>query len=224
MWKSYFRVVLICNLFIYRYIIGTIIEQNMSINQIKKIREKLDAYREVFVPRKVLEKLITKFAPSYTVSDLCRKKVISPLKRWWDIYINNLTREIQDPYQTARLYFEDDLYAFGGLGVYASYGYSTQVIEWYTVYNTRVSGERIIGKMKYIFRKQRESFFYGIITEKNKFWNYQMLSRERAFIQMLREWKIWKSIPANIDREKLLELAKKYTSIALYKQIQSLCS
>ena len=71
----------ICNLFIYRYNIVTLIEQTMSINQIKKIREKLDLYREVFVPREVLEKLITKFAPSYTISDLCRKKVISPLKR-----------------------------------------------------------------------------------------------------------------------------------------------
>lgn len=50
-------------------------------NQIKKIREKLDAYREVFIPRETLEKLLIKFAPSYTVTDLCRKKVIAPLKR-----------------------------------------------------------------------------------------------------------------------------------------------
>ena len=214
----------VCNLFIYRYNIVTLIEQTMSINQIKKIREKLDLYREVFVPREVLEKLITKFAPSYTISDLCRKKVISPLKRWGDIYINNLSRDIQDPYQTAKLYFTDELYAFGGLGVYASYGYSTQVIEWYTVYNTRISGERIIGNSKFIFHKQRESFFYGITMGKNKFWSYQMLSRERAFIQMFREWKTWKSIPKDIDTKKLLELAKKHTSVLLYKKIQSLCS
>lgn len=196
----------------------------MSINQIKKIREKLAFYEEVFIPRAVLEKLILKFAPSYTISDLCRKKVISPLKRWGDIYINNLSRDIQDPYQTAKLYFEDELYAFGGLGVYASYGYSTQVIEWYTVYNTRISGERIIGNSKFIFRKQRESFFYGITSAKNKFGSYQILSRERAFIQMLREWKTWNTIPKDIDTKKLLDLAKKYASAKIYKQIQSLCS
>lgn len=28
---------------------------------------------------------------------------------------------------------------FGGLGVYQMYGYSTQLIEWYTVYNTQIS-------------------------------------------------------------------------------------
>ena len=85
------------------------------------------------------------------------------------------------------LYFEGALYAFGGLGVYASYGYSTQVIEWYTVYNTQVSGERIIGQVKFIFIKQRESFFYGITTSENKLGSYRILSRERALIQMTRE-------------------------------------
>lgn len=196
----------------------------MPINQIKKIREKLDLFTEVFVPREALEKLISKFAPSYTISDLCRKKVISPLKRWWDTYINNLSREIQDPYKTAKLYFWDDIYAFGGLGVYASYGYSTQVIEWYTVYNTRVSGERIIGNVKFIFRKQRQSFFYGIATAENKFWSYQVLSRERAFIQMLQEGKAWKRVPPDIDQKKLLDLARDHTSSTFYKKIQTLCS
>ena len=141
----------------------------MMINQIKIIREKLDLYRKLFIEREVLEKLLDKFAPSYTITDLCRKKVISPLKRGGDTYINNLSREIQDPYQTIALYFQNDIYAFGGLGVYASYGYSTQVIEWHTVYNTRFSGDRIIGNVKYIFIKQRESFFYGITTGKNTF-------------------------------------------------------
>jgi hypothetical protein len=53
----------------------------MAINQIQKIREKLDLYGEIFVPRAVLDKLISKFAPNYSVTDLCRKKVISPLRR-----------------------------------------------------------------------------------------------------------------------------------------------
>jgi hypothetical protein len=172
----------------------------------------------------VLDKLISKFAPNYSVTDLCRKKVISPLRRWGDIYVNNLSREIQDPYQTARLYFDGDTYAFGGLGIYASYGYSTQVIEWYTVYNTRVSGERIIGNSKFIFIKQRESFFYGITTGSNKFWEYQMFSRERAVIQMIREWKKWKEIPQNIDQKKLLELAKQYASQKIYNTLLLLCS
>lgn len=196
----------------------------MAINQIQKIREKLDLYGKIFVPREVLDKLIVKFAPSYSISDLCRKKVTSPLKRWGDIYLNNLSRDIQDPYQTARLYFDGDTYAFGGLGIYASYGYSTQVVEWYTVYNTRVSGERIIGSAKFICIKQRESFFYGITTGSNTFWEYQMFSRERALIQMIREWKIWRVIPENINRKKLINLAKQYASKKIYNTISLLCS
>ncbi len=74
---------------------------------------------------------------------------------------------------------------FGGLGVYQMYGYSTQLIEWHTVYNTQISGERIIGKTKYIFRKQRESFFYGVTTAESGNITYRVMSRERALIQML---------------------------------------
>ncbi|MDD2745516.1 MAG: hypothetical protein PHU93_03170 [Candidatus Gracilibacteria bacterium] len=211
-------------MFLFRYNIVTFFEQMMNNNQIKIIREKLVLYRNVFIPKELLEKILMKFAPSYTITDLCRKKVIRPLKRGGDTYINTLSQEFQDPYQTAAKYFDGELYAFGGLGVYASYGYSTQVIEWYTVYNTQVSGKRIIGNAKYIFRKQRESFFYGITTEKNIFGKYQILSKERAFIQMLREGKIWKSLPKNIDREKLLKLAKQHASVAIYQKIQSLYS
>jgi hypothetical protein len=196
----------------------------MVTNQIKKIREKLDSYGKIFISRENLEKLTTKFSPSYTVTDLCRKKVITPIKRSGNMYINNMSKEVQDPYQTASLYFQGEIYTFGGLGVYATYGYSTQMIEWYTVYNTHVSGKRIIGNVKFIFLRQREWFFYGITTASNKFGQYQVMSPERAFIQMLREGKKWEEIPNNIDRKILLSLSKQYASKALYAKILALCS
>ena len=191
-------------------------------NQIKKIREKLDLYTKKYIDREMLEKILIKFGPSYSVQDISRKWLITPLKRG-KYSINNMSREIQDPHKTADMYFEWETYAFGWLGVYAMYGYSTQVIEWYTVYNTKISGNRIIGNAKFIFSKQRESFFYGIISEKNMNGSYKVLSRERAFIQMLKEWKTYKTLPSNIDARKLLVLAKNHTSKALLSEISRLC-
>ena len=205
------------------YIIVTYYEQFIMNNQIKKIREKLDLYAKKYIDREMLEKILTKFGPSYSVQDISRKWLITPLKRG-KYYMNNLSREYKDPFKTADMYFEWDIYAFGWLGVYAMYGYSTQVIERYTVYNTKISGERIIGNVKFIFSKQRESFFYGIVSKKNNIGTYKVMSPERAFIQMLKEWKTFKNIPENIDASKLLTLAKKYATKNLFDEISQLCS
>ncbi|MFZ2256398.1 MAG: hypothetical protein WAW59_07055 [Patescibacteria group bacterium] len=42
-------------------------------NAIAKMREKLTLYREAYISVDMLEKLLAKFAPSYTTSDLCDK-------------------------------------------------------------------------------------------------------------------------------------------------------
>jgi hypothetical protein len=163
-----------------------------------------------------------KFAPSYNISQLCDTGMITPIKRWKS-YINNVNRDIENPYKIADMYFEWGKYMFGGLGIYNMYGYSTQLIEWHTVYNTKVTGERIIGKTKFIFRKQRENFFYWEITQKSGEYIYQTMSPERAFIKMIQEWKIWKKIPENIDKNKLLQLSEKYSTKTLYNSVKKIC-
>ena len=191
--------------------------------QLSRIREKLDLIWEKYLVKATLDRLIEKFAPSYTISQLCDTGMISPLKRWVR-YINNINREIEDPYRIANLYFWLETYMFGGLGVYQMYGYSTQLIEWHTVYNTQISWERIIGKTKFIFRKQRESFFYGVTTAESGDITYRVMSRERALIQMLWEWKTFRTLPRGIDRDTLIEMAEKYTSKATLAIIKNLCS
>ena len=113
---------------------------------------------------------------------------------------------------------------FGGLGVYNMYGYSTQLIEWYTVYNTQISGSRIIGKTKYIFQKERPSFFYGITTAVSNQITYKVMSRERAFIQMLREGKTFRTLPQGIERNTLKEMAERYATKSITETIRNLCS
>jgi hypothetical protein len=50
------------------------------------------------------------------------------------------------------------------------------------------------------------------------------MSRERAFIQMLQEGKIWKKLPENIDVKKLLSLAEAYSTKNIYNSIKKICS
>jgi hypothetical protein len=49
--------------------------------QLSRIREKLDLIGEKYLVKATLDRLIEKFAPSYTISQLCDTGMISPLKR-----------------------------------------------------------------------------------------------------------------------------------------------
>lgn len=189
-------------------------------NQISKIREKLRLYDKKFIEKDILVKILTKFAPSYNIKDISSLWLISPLKRW-KLYINNLSNKLEVPFVIADLYFEGKDYTFGWLWVYNSYWFSTQVIEWNTVYNTKISWDRIIWKTKFIFKKEKPGFFYGIITKNSWKNKYKVFSIERAFIQLLKEWKSFKELPENVDKEKLLKMAKKYVPKTIFSKIEN---
>lgn len=191
-------------------------------NQISIIRDKLRIYDEKFIEKEKIDKLLSKFAPSYKIKDITSLWLISPLKRW-QTYINNLSNKLEDPFVVADLYFGWKDYAFGWLWVYNMYWFSTQVVEWYTVYNKMLSGDRIIWKTKFIFKKQKPNFFYWIITKKSWDSSYLVFSPERAFIQLLKEWKIFNELPKNIDKDNLLKLAKKYAPKTIFSKIEKLC-
>lgn len=191
-------------------------------NQIAIIRDKLRLYDKKYIEKELLNKILFKFAPSYTIKDISWLWLISPLKRW-KIYINNLSNFLEDPFLVADLYFEWKDYAFWWLWVYNMYWFSTQVIEWYTVYNTKISWDRIIWKTKFIFKKEKPNFFYWIINKKSIDYEYKIFSIERAFIQLLKEWKTFNELPKNIDKENLLKMAKKYAPKTIFSKIEKLC-
>ena len=192
-------------------------------NQIKIIRDKLTAYSKVFIDKELLNKLLTKFAPSYKISDLTLKWLIIPVKRGKS-YINTFSKNAQDHFQVGDLYFEWKDYMFGGLGLYNQYWFSAQVVEWHTVYNTTVSWKRIIWKNKFIFKKQIKSFFYWAYTL--KYWNASciIMSPERAFIQFVKDWMEVLDIPNRVNKEKLLIMSKKNASKRVHNIIKNLCS
>jgi len=41
------------------------------INKIAKIREKLDLYGKPYITEELLQKLLDKFAPNYTITNIC---------------------------------------------------------------------------------------------------------------------------------------------------------
>ena len=190
-------------------------------NTIKILREKL-SWSEKILTREFLEKILEKFWKNYKIKDLITLKLISTIKKW-KYYLNNLNNEFENPYEIAKKYFEWETYMFWWLQVYNKYWFSTQVPEWYTVYNKKISADRIIWKTKFIFKKQRDSFFYWKILNKDWKNKYYIMSKERAFIELLREWKIFKQLPYWVDKEKLKKLAKKYASKNIQSKIEKLC-
>lgn len=191
-------------------------------NTIERVREKLRLYDEGIVEKEMLEKILSKFAPNYTISQISNLWLITPLKRG-KYYFNNLGRKSVNPYIVWALYMQGKTYCYGWLWVYNLYGFTTQLADWKTIYNTQISGKKIIWKYRIIFKRQRESFFYGIETKSQNGIKYHIMSPERAFIERLKEWVLFTELPKNVDSKKLLSLTKNNASQTLFSQIKKLC-
>ena len=151
------------------------------INKIAKIREKLDLYWESYVKEEFLQKILDKFAPNYTITQLCNIWLITPIKRG-KVYINNKYNAYVNPFVVWDLYMGKELYMFWWLWIYNRYSLTEQVAERYTIYNTKISWKKIIWNSKFIFVRQRENFFYWWKKEKFKEYSYETMTIERAFI------------------------------------------
>ncbi len=191
-------------------------------NKIAIIREKLEVYSKAYISSEKLSRLLEKFAPNYSISQLCNYGLISPIKRGkW--YMNKRSRDFINPYIVGSLYMWDDLYMYGWMSVYNSYWISEQISEKYTIYNTKISGEKTIWNIPFIFKRQRASFFYGILDKEINGDIYKVMSPERAYIQALKEKKRFQELPINIDKDKLLALANNNASKTIITTIKRLC-
>ncbi len=192
-------------------------------NIIALVREKLDLYRKPYIDTGYLQKILDKFAPNYTIKQLCNLDIIRPIKRGkW--YLNRKSRDFINPFVVGALYMGDEMYVFGGMSVYNRYSLSEQIAEVYTIYNTKTSWEKEIAGIRYNFIRQRESFFYGIEKEKIEDYEYHIMSPERAYIQMIREGKSFSFIPKNIQKEEVIRLAEQNASKSLQSLIKKYVS
>jgi hypothetical protein len=72
-------------------------------NKIAIIREKLEVYSKAYISSEKLSRLLEKFAPNYSISQLCNYGLISPIKRGkW--YMNKRSRDFINPYIVGSLY------------------------------------------------------------------------------------------------------------------------
>ena len=192
------------------------------------LKQKLHYYTKSVIDKATLLEIIKKRTPGYTIAEACKRGIVSPLKKWSYYFIerpgNNYGIFPKSlPYEVGAYYCEWIPYAFGGLGMYNAYGFTTQLAERYTIYNTHYVWEKRIGKFKYIFKKVRESFFWWI--EEYKDYGAKVLSPERALIQLIKEgWskEFLKQKPYWIKINILLELASKHASKTLLSNIKLL--
>lgn len=192
--------------------------------KISLLKERLRISNKKILDKDIVQKMIDKFVPGYKVSDLCNRKLIMPIKKWED-YLNLFYSGFIDPYIIWAIYFGNKPYVFGWLQLNNVYHFTTQVAERYTIYNTIKSGKKIIWNAKFIFKQVKPSFFYGIKKKKINWYTINIMSSERALIQMIREWsslEFVKSLPDNINKDKIVELAQKHTNKKILEKINAL--
>lgn len=72
--------------------------------------------------------------------------------------------------------------------------------------------------------RQREGFFYGLETKKKGDFSYNIMTPERALIELIKEKKTFTVLPYGIRRAELKKLAKENTSQSINNVIEKLCS
>ncbi len=187
-------------------------------NQIKLIEEKLSIYNKPFIDAGFLQKILDKFAPQYKPYHLSAKWLISVIKNW-ELYKNNLYSWYVSRYTIIALYMKWSEYMIWWLFAYNQYGFTTQLPNRRTVYNTVYSGQRKIAWAQIIFRRVRPSFFRGKTRRQSQDVYYYLMSRERSLIQLLIETKwnpefrddiMYQINQGSIDKAKLLSLTHTY--------------
>jgi len=190
----------------------------------KDISKRLKIYWQPFLKKELLDKMIEKIAPTYTVAELCKRGLVIPIKKW-KIYINNSTNRSINQYVVGALYFEWQPYMFGWLHMYNAYHFTTQIAERYTIYNSTISAKKVIGRSKFIFKKVRPSFFYGSVRKKIDWYRVNLMSPERALIELLRQTanpEFVKVLPGNVSKDKIINMAKKYSSKIVLQRVMNL--
>ena len=200
-----------------------------TVNQIRLIQEKLRYYNKPFIEYSLLEKIVKRFAPGYQIYNLSDRNIVSPIKSW-KIYRNNLYTWHVSWYSILWKYMEGKTYMLGGMHIYNRYGYTTQLADRITVYNTSILWKKKIAWAKFIFRKVRKSFFWWKKRKQSQDVYYYAMTPERALIELLRETDgnpefvddiCYQIETGKVDIKKVKELCNKHCSKRLQHLIQN---
>lgn len=185
------------------------------------IKEKFNLLDKLVLDKTYLTNLLQKMPENYSIYDLTRKWVISVIKRN-ETYLNLAYEKWPTPWTLWAAYCGDIDYMFGWLAVYNLYGFTTQIANKYMIYSSVFYGTREIYNTYITFKKVEKKLLYGYEKKFDRGLFYNIMTRERAFIEYCREnqTKIdqLKSIYRNdIDHKEFVRLLKKYP----YNNIQT---
>lgn len=187
------------------------------------IKEKLLIYWKPVLTRYILEKIITATGKRYRPEDLTRNNYIEPIRKG-QAYWNMLSWKPKLGELVAAWYVGDSDYMIGGMSVYNMYGFTTQLAQETKTYTTSISREVQIFWQRYVFSKINDTFLYG--WEERSVLGYQIrfMSRERAFIEYVRERflqpeKDFLEIYESLSSKKLESLLIKYPLKNIIKKI-----
>lgn len=188
------------------------------------IRDKFRYYAKPYITYELVNKILRNFWPNYTLADLSRAGILSPIKQeeW---YLNELASEESDWYVIWALYMWKKPYMFGWLNIYNRYHFTTQLAERYTIYNTEFSGQRLIAWARFIFVKQRPTFFYGIKKSVRQWYSVNFMSPERALIELFKktdEDEFVTEMPSNVDKILLFKMIEDHASQTVLQRITNL--
>jgi hypothetical protein len=188
------------------------------------LRSKLIYYKKPIIKKDFLQKVIDAQTPGYSIAEMCKRKLLEPLKKW--VYYFNLeSRAFVNPYVVGKLYCEWVQYCFGGMNVYNMYGFTTQLPNYMTLYTSVYLGEKDIKDQKYMFKKVRPSFFRGMKETTIAHEKIMIMTPERALIQMIidgNSLEFLQEQPNNIDQKKLRKMANTYASKTVLHRVNIL--
>jgi len=186
------------------------------------IKEKIIATHSLILSQAYLKKILEVSWKKYDIDTLIRFGYISVIKKW-ESYYNLLIRDFKNPYVLWDAYMGDNIYMFWWLDRYNKEGFSTQISNIFTIYNTQYSRKIHIVWVSFVFKKVKEEFLYGIKTHKE----VSYMDKERLFLEYVRDYINYEDsffIPhlETLNTQKLKKYTKKYPVKKVIWKINSL--
>lgn len=160
-------------------------------NQYQLIKEKLQEYNKPFIDKFLVEKLLDKFAPRYQIKMLTWRWLLWVIIKW-KLYLNLCYRWYVSDYAILGKYMEWKLYMIWWQFIYNQYGFTTQLSDRITVYNTDYRWYKKIWKSYFVFKRARPSFFRWKEKKQSQNIKYYRMTKERALVQLIieKKWKL----------------------------------
>jgi hypothetical protein len=194
------------------------------------LRDKIRFYDALIIDRDTLVRIIKTVSDKMTINDACTMGYVVPIKPG-KTYLNKLNGKIPNTSIIGAAYAGDTEYMIWGMRIYNMYGFTTQLAEVTDVYTLKYSRERYLDGQRFVFRKVKKEFLYGFEEKVIQGYATRLMSRERAFLEYVRERR-WQSewdffeIYESCNLKTLQQLLKKYPLKNVIKkitQIQQLC-